>query len=413
MRLSELCDFISDQCDPAQSEANVYIGLEHIEPGAFELTRHGASTDVRSSKNRFQKGDLLYGKLRPYLDKAVLADGEGICSTDVLVLRPKPDVCGPYILGLIHSPQFLTHAISTTHGVNHPRTSWAALSNFEWDVPEKATQKKIAAVLWKVQGMIRAEEKLIASAHALKQSAMHQLFTRGLRDEPSNVTDVGKVPESWLPTTLGEICAPEPGRIQTGPFGSQLHASDYQSSGVPVINPTHLDGNRINHENVPKVSGDTAARLQRHMVEVGDILFGRRGEIGRHGLVGDAEKGWLCGTGCFLVRVRHSSIDNAFLSRFFSTDGVVAWLNTNAAGAIMPNLNNVVLSKLPIFYPKNVDQQREIASILQTIDAKISTHERKRGALREILKTLLHQLMTGQICVDKIHIDTSDVEPAN
>src|SRR5687767_4393994 len=103
MRLNELCNSVNDQCDPAQSGTNVYVGLEHIDSGAFQLRRYGTPTDVRSSKTRFQKGDILYGKLRPYLDKAVLADRDGICSTDTLVFRPALDVCPAYILGLIHS----------------------------------------------------------------------------------------------------------------------------------------------------------------------------------------------------------------------------------------------------------------------------------------------------------------------
>src|SRR5207245_10404616 len=108
-RLAELCDPINDQCDPSASGASVYVGLEHIDSGAFQLTRYGSPADVRSAKSRFRGGDVLYGKLRPYLDKAILANQDGICSTDILVFRPKPDVCGAYLLSLIHSVEFLDH----------------------------------------------------------------------------------------------------------------------------------------------------------------------------------------------------------------------------------------------------------------------------------------------------------------
>src|ERR1041385_3242568 len=206
MQISELCDLINDQCDPAQSMTSVYVGLEHIDSGAFQLRRHGAPTDVRSAKSRFQKDDLLYGKLRPYLDKAVVADSDGICSTDILVLRPKKHVCVGYLLGLIHSSQFLQHAISTTHGVNHPRTSWAALSEFEWDVPERSERDKIGTILCKLQYAINIEDKLIDSARELKKSAMRHLFARGLRGEPQHETDIGPIPESWTPQRLEKCC---------------------------------------------------------------------------------------------------------------------------------------------------------------------------------------------------------------
>ena len=95
----------------------------------------------------------------------------------------------------------------------------------------------------------------------------------------------------------------------------------------------------------------------------------RRGEIGRHGLVTKTEKGWLCGTGCFLVRASKPFIDNKFLAYYFSTEPLIKWLYSHAAGAIMPNLNNTVLKRLPVYYPK-ISVQREIVETFEQIDGK-------------------------------------------
>jgi type I restriction enzyme S subunit len=152
----------------------------------------------------------------------------------------------------------------------------------------------------------------------------------------------------WQSTTLGALASSKGCFIQTGPFGSQLHKRDYQKTGVGTVNPTHLENNRVNHTNVPRVSCETADRLERHRLAAGDILFARRGEIGRHGLVSEAEHGWLCGTGCFLVRIQRDDVDNRFLSYSISTPEIVDWLNRHAAGVVMPNLNNTVLHQLPI-----------------------------------------------------------------
>jgi type I restriction enzyme, S subunit len=170
------------------------------------------------------------------------------------------------------------------------------------------------------------------------------------------------------------------------------------------VNPTHLWGNRINHEEIPRVSKETAERLERHRLEADDILFARRGEIGRHGLVTKDEDGWLCGTGCFLARVRHEHIYNRFLSYLFSTPGVIAWLNSHAAGAIMPNLNNAVLRSMPVFYPK-FDVQVEIADCLEASEQKIINHLRKKESFIDLFRTLLHQLMTAQIRVNDLDVD--------
>lgn len=265
-------------------------------------------------------------------------------------------------------------------------------------LPPLDEQSSIANVLDLLRQSIDLQDRALATTEDLKRSAMRELFTRGLRGEPQKETEIGLVPESWEITTLGSLCNQNGGCIQTGPFGSQLHAHEYQTEGVPVINPTHLEGNRINHADVPRVGAETACRLDRHKVMRGDILFGRRGEIGRHGLVSQAEEGWLCGTGCFLVRVRHESVDNVFLSYLFSTESLVAWLIAHAAGTIMPNLNNVILSCLPVAIP-SLNEQRDIVAILDAIDRKIDLHRKRRAVLEELFKALLHKLMTGEIRV--------------
>lgn len=210
----------------------------------------------------------------------------------------------------------------------------AQLKALSIPVPPVAEQRKIAGVLGLVQRALEQQERLIAVTTELKKTLLHQLFTQGLRGEPQKKTDIGLVPESWAATTLAELACKPHGFLQTGPFGSQLHKHEYLTEGVGVVNPTHLWGKRINHEDVPRVSPETAARLDRHLLAAGDILFARRGEIGRHGMVTKDEEGWLCGTGCFLARVHQKHIDNRFLSYLFSTRSVIAWLNSHAAGQL-------------------------------------------------------------------------------
>jgi type I restriction enzyme S subunit len=211
------------------------------------------------------------------------------------------------------------------------------------------------------------------------------------------------MPESWEATTLDKLTCKPYGFLQTGPFGSQLHKHDYVEAGIGVVNPTHLWGNRINHEDVPRVSPKTAAKLERHRLEASDILFARRGEIGRHGMVTKDEEGWLCGTGCFLARVRQKHIDNRFFSYLCSTPGVIAWLNSHAAGAIMPNLNNTVLGSMPVFYP-TLDVQIAIADCLNAAERKMMIYERKKQSFTDLFRTLLHQLMTAQVRVDRLEL---------
>jgi type I restriction enzyme S subunit len=385
-RFPDLCVCVNDQCNPATSGASVYVGLEHITGGAFFLTRHGKPSDVQSAKSRFQKGDILYGKLRPYLDKAVIAPGNGICSTDILVFRPKPDACGTYLLGLIHSAEFRTHADQTTNGVNHPRTSWNGLAGFSRDVPQKPEQEKIAAVLWKVQRAIEVEEKLVAAARELKQSAMRQLFTHGLRNEPQKETEIGLLPKSWMPTPAAQIF-----KLTSG----SKRPADLSPIATPEKPYPVLGGN-----------GVMGYSSEWFLDTKECLVIGRVGEY--------------CGA-VHLVRGKVWITDNALYAKEWLNDsirvdylaGYLDYYDLNrfkrAAGQPLVTQGLISEHTFPIPSP---DEQREIAGILKTLDQKISVHERKRGALGDLFQTLLYQLMTAQIRVHRLDIDTSEVKAA-
>jgi len=232
-----LCDLRKETCSP-QDCRGVYVGLEHIDAGSFVLARHGTPSQVRSAKSRFYPGDVLYGKLRPYLDKAIVAEVEGICSTDILVLEP----CGApswFLCGVLHTNRFIEHAKKTTQGVNHPRTSWSGIKDFETTAFPVSEQKKIAAVLLKIQQAVEMQEKIIQSLLDLKKSTMQHLFTHGLRGEiglflrrvlllPEALTTAPAWPGQSAPgasvPAWAETGKPPPGRITTPSIQAGLFA---------------------------------------------------------------------------------------------------------------------------------------------------------------------------------------------
>lgn len=174
-----------------------------------------------------------------------------------------------------------------------------------------------------------------------------------------------------LPTTLGEICDGDRG-IQTGPFGSQLHAEEYSDEGLPVVMPQDLGNNTINTAQIARVPEHVAARLARHQLRAGDIVFSRRGDVTRRALVGESNVGWLCGTGCLRARPG-GSVDSRFLSYLLGTAEVRDWLNGNAVGTNMLNLNTTILGRLPLLIP-GLPEQQAIAEVLGALDDKIAAN---------------------------------------
>ena len=187
-------------------------------------------------------------------------------------------------------------------------------------------------------------------------------------------------PAGW--TTLGQICAAG-GSIQTGPFGSQLHASDYVATGTPVVMPTNIGENRVEEAGIARVATEHVERLARHKVRAGDIVYSRRGDITKRALIRGQQAGWLCGTGCLLVRPGESA-DPTWLSYWLGSPLVHDWLIARAVGATMPNLNTEILSALTVLLP-SLDEQRRIAGVLGALDDLIEVNRRLMSDMEELL----------------------------
>ncbi|TBT88394.1 restriction endonuclease subunit S [Propioniciclava sinopodophylli] len=174
----------------------------------------------------------------------------------------------------------------------------------------------------------------------------------------------------WTSVTLGQVCAD--GVIQTGPFGSQLHAEDYVAAGVPVVMPANIASGRIEESGIARITEADAVRLSRHRMKVGDIVYSRRGDITRCARITQREAGWLCGTGCLLVRPG-SGADHRWLAYWLSTPWTHEWLYRHAVGATMLNLNTSILASLPVDLPP-VEDQRRIGALLGALDDLIEVN---------------------------------------
>jgi type I restriction enzyme S subunit len=183
----------------------------------------------------------------------------------------------------------------------------------------------------------------------------------------------GPPPDGWNYTTLGEACQRGGGDIQTGPFGSQLHASDYVMSGIPSIMPQNIGDNRIVEDGIARITIDDAKRLERYLVKKGDIVYSRRGDVERRALVRDHEAGWLCGTGCLRVRLGDGGVDPRYAAFFLGHPNVREWIVRHAHGATMPNLNTAILSACPLLIPPAA-HQLAIANILTALEDKIEVN---------------------------------------
>ena len=192
---------------------------------------------------------------------------------------------------------------------------------------------------------------------------------------------------TWTKATLGQIADEVGGSIQTGPFGSQLHQSDYQSYGTPVVMPQNIVNDKITEDSIAYVDDVMVRKLSRHVLQVGDIVYPRRGELNKRAIISERESGWLCGTGCVKISLLNSDLVPSFLFYYLKQSQVVKWIENKAVGSTMLNLNTGILRSLEVQYP-NYQTQQHIADTLSTYDRLIDNNNRRIALLEESI----HQL---------------------
>jgi type I restriction enzyme S subunit len=179
--------------------------------------------------------------------------------------------------------------------------------------------------------------------------------------------------------------------VQTGPFGSQLKAEEYTIEGIPVVMPKDIKSGYLTEISIARISTVKANSLKKHTITTGDIIFPRRGDLRRIGVARVDNNGWICGTGCLRARLS-SSVYPGYLHQYVQQEIVGRWLERNALGQTMLNLNTEIVSNLPLILPP-LSAQKAIADLLTTWDEAIELTERLIQAKEKRLKGVMHDLM--------------------
>jgi len=262
-------------------------------------------------------------------------------------------------------------------------------------VPTPCEQQRIADILSAYDDAIENNRRRITLLEDAARHLYEEWFVRLRFPGHEHVRIKDGVPDGWAIRKLVDLCEEKSG-IQTGPFGSQLHQSDYTDQGVPVVMPRDLATLRISEAEIARIPEDLADRLSRHQMQTGDIVYGRRGDIGRRALVLGRQRGYVCGTGCLRLRPRKSRIDPTFLFHALGSPETQGAIRNRAHGATMPNLSAKLMASIPVHIPARqlrtlfAEYAGGIAEIVDILNRQIA----KLGVARDFL---LPRLMSGEI----------------
>ncbi|XDD53365.1 restriction endonuclease subunit S [Leptospira sp. WS4.C2] len=384
-RLEEVCEILDNFRKPINSSErqNRISGksIENLYP------YYGATGQVGLIDDYLLDGEfVLIGEDgAPFLDifknKAYKIKGKSWVNNHAHILKGKEDTLlnefAYYYLNSIKYDSFV-------NGTTRLKLTKSSLVSIPFLLPPLAEQQTIVAKIEELFSELeKGKEQLemaLAQLKVYRQSLLQAAFENN--DYPIlNLLDV---------TT----------KIQIGPFGTQLHKEDYVENGVPLINPMHIQNGKIIANNSYSISEEKKLSLPNYILKEGDVILGRRGEMGRCGLVTKNEEGWFCGTGSLYIRPKELELYSKYLYYYLSSQTVKKYLELNAGGTTMANLNLKIVNELPLRVPK-IDIQLKIVNELEsklTICDKIEETIKQSLAQADVLRqSILKQAFEGKL----------------
>lgn len=398
IKLKEFAELVNQPYQPSSGEKFNYIGLEHIEQQTLRINGIGNSSDVISQKHRFNAGDILFGKLRPYFRKVVRPSFDGVCSTDIWVVRAKPGFDQSFLFYFLANQSFIDACNSSSSGTRMPRADWNHLSETLWELPSLPEQKRIAEILSALDDKIELNRQTNATLEAIAQAIFKEWFVDfnypGATGELVE-SELGPIPKGWRVGLLSEVLSSiESGSRPKGGVGDL-------SEGIPSIGAENINGLGIYDYSKEKfVSKEFFAKLKSGIVKSEDVLLYKDGaSLGRKTMFMDNFPHQTCAINEHVFILRSNTLINQlflyfWLDQSYMTENIKN-INSNSA---QPGINQPGVRSLPILIPEKEISQR-FEQIVKPLLSKLFNNCKESNSLSHIRDVLLPKLMSEDINV--------------
>ena len=327
-RFDEFTQNISERVEPSQTDMDVYVGLEHIDPDTLHLSRHGPPSDEEGTKLRFYKGDVIFGRRRAYQRKTALATTDGICSAHAMVLHAKEEVVDPsFFPFLFHSKQFIDMAITISVGGLSPTINWKDISKQEFLLPPKSEQKRLAELLWAADEMIEKEKKELETLEELLEAYMYHNFN--------------------IPNCNAKLNDCITGIIGGGTPNTKKEECFCNSDGIPWITSISLEPIYISEgERFITTLGVKESAV--NILPEGNVIIGTRVGVGKCSINNVAMCFSQDSTG---IIINKDIVDPIYLLFNLRSVNCKKYFKSHSRGTTIQGITKEDLLKMPIFIP--------------------------------------------------------------
>ncbi len=339
------------------------VGLEHIDTGDLHLRKSATIEESTTFSKKFRKGDVLFGRRRAYLKKAAQADFDGICSGDITVFRVKKELSSALLPFIVNNDKFFDYAVKHSAGGLSPRVKFKDLANYEFLLPPKAEQARLAELLWALDVIIERETEVLEKFKKYLETSLKNIFQLNSKRIP-----------------LVDLCAEPP------KYGANSPSTEYDNN-IRYLRITDIgDFGELNSE---KVSATT--HEDKYLLTYGDFLLARTADPGRSYYY--KQEDGICTHAGYLIKFKLNlnKIIPEYLYYYTQTVEFKSWINKTTRKGTISNINAAEFSKLKIPF---VDIEKQKASI-QEINSTYNLLKQvgfKLKSTQSLQKSIINQI---------------------
>ena len=353
---SQIAISVTDRVQPAETDLEFYVGLEHLDPESLKIRRWGSPSDVKGQKLLFRKGDIIFAKRRAYQRKLGVAEFDGICSAHALVLRPKTDVILPEFLPFfLQSDLFMNRAIEISVGSLSPTINWRTLQKEEFPLPPIDEQRRIAKLLISIDALKSKYRNLLEVHNILFKSLAQELF---LPKDNSSSDKLATFEDMNIEIIDGD-------RGKAYPKRSQLHEAGY----CLFLNAKNVSQRGFVFSECEFISKERDTLLRKGKLIRNDVVLTTRGTLGNvaHYDASVPYENLRINSGMVIFRCDNSLVNPRYLYWLFKSPYFQNQIEKFYSGSAQPQLPIKLLNqfKLPFF---DIDEQKRIVGIFNSWD---------------------------------------------
>jgi type I restriction enzyme, S subunit len=359
--------------------SQICLGLEDIDSDDGSVTIKGTRERPKSTKFQFSEDHILYGKLRPYLKKVARPAMDGVCSTDILPIRPSKKLDRNYLFHFLRTPDFTAKATQAAVGVNLPRLSPSLLSTFDIPLPPLSEQKRIAAILDKADDLRAKRRAAIAELDSLTQAIFLEMFG----DPVTN-------PKGWPFKNINQTCD-----LIVDCVNRTAPVVDYPTP-YKMIRTTNVKNGEVDLSETRYVTKDTFNIWNRRATpQSGDVLLTREAPVGEAGILRSSETVFL-GQRLMLYRVNGHLLIPEYLLYSFRGGFLQNQFNKHGSGSTVKHLPLPICRSFKLLVPP-ISLQEEFSRQIKAIEQLKIINNANNSALDSLFSSLQQQAFSGEL----------------